>query len=149
VANDRDLALDPALELGPPRRGHHDGEPVVGGKGHGLGVQRHLLVAAHVFAHHRLGAVIDDRRRHPAEVVEGPAVAVPEGDQVLAGDEAGEGVPAEGQRHVEAPHVQRALRPVDEALVAPVHLGLGPGKDLEAAVQLGWEGHSGSRASPT
>ena len=101
------------------------------------GVQRHLGVAPHVLAHHRLGPVIDDGRRHPGEVVEGPTVAVPEGDQVLGGDKAGEGVPAESQRHVEAPDVHPPVGRVDDTLVAPVHLGLGPGQHLEAPVQLG------------
>lgn len=84
-----------------------------------------------------LGAVVDDGGGHAPEVVERPAVAVPEAGQVLGGDEAGEGVPAEGQRHVEAPDVHRALGGVDKALVAPVDLGLGPGEHLEAAVELG------------
>ena len=45
--------------------------------------------------------------------------------QVLAADEAAGGVPAVTQRHVEAPHVGGAVSSVDEALVAPVHLGRG------------------------
>ncbi len=137
VAHDGHLALHPALELGTPGWGHDDAKAVVGGEGDGLGVQRHLGVAPHVLAHHRLGPVIDDGGRHPTEVVEGPTVAVPEGDQILGGDKAGERVPAEAQGHVEAPDVHRTVGRVEDALVAPVHLGLGPGQHLEAPVQLG------------
>ncbi len=109
----------------------------MGGEGDGLAVEGNLVVPPHVLAHHRLGPVIDDGGGHASEVIERPAMAVPERHQVLAGDEAAEGVAAVRQRHVEAPDVHGAVGAVEEALVAPVHLGLGSGEDLEAAVQLG------------
>ncbi len=55
-----------------------------------------------------VGPVIHDGGRHPAEVVEGPTVAVPEGDQVLGGDEAGERVPADATWRRTGLRVRRA-----------------------------------------
>jgi hypothetical protein len=100
-------------------------------------VQRHVLVAAHVLADHRLGPVVHDRGGDALKVVEGATVAVPERHEILGGDEAAERVPAVGQRHVEAPHVGGPVLRLDEALVPPVDLRLGAREHLEAPVQVG------------
>ena len=88
------------------------------GEGHRLGVRRGVLAPPQVPADHGLGSVVDDLGRHPAELGEGPPVAVVEGGQILAGDEAAERVTAVGQRHVEAGDAQLARRGGDRALVA-------------------------------
>ena len=96
-------------------------------------MQLHRLAAADVPPHDRLGAIVDDLARHAAEVGKGLGVAGPEGGQVLAGGVAAEGVTRVGEDHVEAVDG----RAVGEALlVAPIDLGLGAERGLEAAVHL-------------
>jgi hypothetical protein len=111
-------------------------------------MQRRLLSAADVAAHHGLGPVIDDHPRHPTEVGERPPVAVPERAQVLRCGEAAERVARIRQRHVEARHPQRPGYGLDLALVTPVDLGLGASQDLEPAVEAGRLGLSLGQASP-
>ena len=68
-----------------------------------------------VAADHRLGAVVDDRGRDPAEVGERAAVAVEERAQVLAGGEAAERVARVGQRPVERVDLRDAMTEQDLA----------------------------------
>ncbi len=126
-----------SLHLGPPRGCHHDRKAVVGGEGQRLGVQGHLHVAAHVALDDGLGAVVEDGRGHATEVGKGRQVTGPERDEVLARDVAAERVTAVGESHGEAVDVEGAVLGVDHPLVAPVHLGLGPGQHREAPVQVG------------
>ena len=135
VTHNQDLTFDAALAGGPVGGQHVDGEPVVPGKRRGLGVQRDRNPGRHVPLDHRLGAVIDDRARHPAEVGEPTTVAVPERGQIHARGEAGERITRVRQRHVEG--VDRSDPDVGQqvALITPVDLGLGAGDDLEPAVQ--------------
>jgi len=100
-----------------------------------FGVQRDCLARGDVPTHDGLGAVVDDRHRHPAEVRERPPVAVEEGLQVLAGGEATERIARVRQHHVERVDLGDAHVGEDVALVAPVDLGLSSRDDLEAAVQ--------------
>lgn len=78
VADDQDSPFDP----GPPRRAigsqDVDIEVVVPGERDGFRVERDCLARCDVPAHDGLGAVVDDRHRHPAEVRERLAVAVEE-----------------------------------------------------------------------
>jgi hypothetical protein len=148
ASDDLDLALHPPLGLGPVGSGQPDREVVVAGERDRLGVQRGGLPAAHVAAHHRLGPVIHDHRWHPAEVGERPPVAVPERAQVLGGGEAAVRIAGIRQGHVKTRHRQRPGRGLDLAFVAPVGLGLGPGEDLEAAVEPGRLGVGVGQASP-
>jgi hypothetical protein len=148
AADDLDLAFNAALGLGSIRGGQPDREVVVAGERDRLGVQRRLLPAADVAAHHRLGPVIDDHRGHAAEVGERPPMAVPERTQVLGGGEAAERIAGIRQGHVEARHPQRPGRGGDLALVAPVDLGLSPSQDLKAPVEAGRLGRRLGQASP-
>ena len=148
ASDDLDLAFHPSLGLGSIRGGQPNREVVVAGEGQRLGMQRGGLAAAHMAADDRLGSVIDDRGRHPAEVGERPPVTVPEAAQVLGGDIAAERVPRIRQGHVEAVGVQRPGRGLELTLVAPVDLGLGPGQDLKAPVEAGRLGLSLDQAGP-
>ena len=106
----------------------------MGGEGDGLRVEGDLLAPAHVALHDGLRAIVEDLVGDPAEVGEGADVAPPEAGQVAARHEAAERVTAVAQRHVEAVDVDRARLGLEDALVAPVHLGLGPGEHFEASV---------------
>jgi hypothetical protein len=147
-ADDLDLPLDPAFGLGPPRPAQPDGELVVAGERDRLGVQRGRLAAADVATHYGLGPVIEDRRRHAAEVREAPPVAVPEAGQVLRRRIAAERVARVRQHHVEAEGVQRPGGGLDLTLVTPVDLGLGASQDLKAPVQVGRVGRCPDHTVP-
>lgn len=84
VTDDEDLAFDAAFAGGPVGGRHVDIELVVAGEADRLRIQRDLLARGDVPAHDGLGAVVDRRRRHLAEVLERPPVAVEERLQVLA-----------------------------------------------------------------
>jgi hypothetical protein len=120
----------------------------VGGEGDRLGVQRRGLAATHMAFDDRLGPVIDDHRRHAAEVGERPPVAVPEAAQVLRGGKAAERVARIRQGHVEAEGMQRPRCGRHLTLVAPVDLGLGTSQDLEAPMEAVRLGRRLGQASP-
>jgi len=137
IAHDRDLALDPTLPCRAVGGEHVDDEPVVLGERRRLRMQRHRRPRGDVAAHDGLGAVIDDRAGHPAEVGERAAVTVEERAQVLAGGEAAERIPRVGQRHVERVDLPDTVIEQDLALIAPVDLGLSTRHDLEPTMQAG------------
>ena len=134
VADDQHLAFDTALPGGPVGGQHVDVEVVVPGEADRLRMQRHRLTRGDVPAHDGLGAVVDDRHRHPAEVRERSPVAVEEGLQILARGEAAERITGVRQGHVEGVDLPDAHMREDLALVTPVHLSLGAGDHLEPAV---------------
>ncbi len=141
VADDQNLALDPALAGGAVGSQHVDVEVAMAGETHRFRVQRDCFTWRDMPADDGFGPVVDDRHRHPAVVGERPPVAVEEGLQILAGGEAAERVAGVRQGHVERIDLRDAQVGEDSAFVAPVDLGLGPGHDLEAAVhacQLSW-----------
>jgi hypothetical protein len=135
VAGDRHLPFDPALAGGPVGGEHVEAKPVMLGERRGLGMDRDRPARGDVAADHGLGAVIDDRAGHSAEVGEGTAVAIPERGHVHRGGEAGERVTRVGQRHVERIHTGDPDMGQHRALIAPVDLPLGAGDHLESAVQ--------------
>src|SRR5512132_2104441 len=106
------------------------------------------LAAADMAAHHGLGPVIDDGRRHATEVRKASPVAVPERGQVLRRHIAAERVTRIRQHDVEAEGVQRPARGLDLALVTPVDLRLGASQNLKAPVQVGRIGRDADHAFP-
>jgi len=92
VADDGDLPLDPALPGRPIRGQHVNAEPVMLGECGRLRMQRHRQPGGDMATDDGLGAVIDDRTRHPTEVGERPPMAIPERGQIHAGGETGERV---------------------------------------------------------
>ncbi len=81
IADDQDLPLNPALPGRAVGSQHVDVEVVVAGEADSLRMQRNRLTGGDVPAHDGLGAIVDDRHRHPAEVRERASVAVEEGLQ--------------------------------------------------------------------
>lgn len=136
LARESHDALDLALGLGPVGPAQLDGEVVVRRERDRLGIKLDVAVATppDVVLDDRLGAVVEDRRRHAAEVIEGAPVAVPEGGEVLGGEVATERVARVGKHHVEAVDGKLSGGRDDRSFVAPVDLGLGAGDGLEAPV---------------
>ena len=93
IAHDGHLPLDPALPGRPVGRQDVDVETVVPGERDRLGMQRDRLAGRDVQAYHGLGAVIDDRAGHPAEMRKRPPVTCPERRQILAGRETAKRIP--------------------------------------------------------
>lgn len=89
------------LPVGRVGRQNVDVEVVVAGEPDRLRMQRHGLARSDVASDDCLGPVVDDRHRDAAEMGEGPAVAVEEALQVLAGGETAERIARVRQRHVE------------------------------------------------
>jgi hypothetical protein len=78
VPHNVDLPFHPALAGGPVGGQHIDGEAVVAGERGRLRVQWNRDTGCDMAANHRLGAVIDDRAGHAAEMGERPPVTVPD-----------------------------------------------------------------------
>lgn len=135
VADDQHLAFDAAFAGGAVGGQHVDVEVVVSGESDRFGMQRHRLAGSDMPPDDGLGAVVDDRHRHPAEVRERPPVAVEEGLQILARGEAAERITGVRKGHVEGIDLPDAHMREGLALVAPVDLRLGAGDHLEPAVQ--------------
>lgn len=119
VADDEDLALDPALAGGTVGGQHVDVEVVVTGETDRFRMQRDRLTWSDMAADDGLGPVVDDRHRRPTEVHERPAVAVEERLQVLAGGETAERVPRVRQRHMEGIDLRNAHMGEDLSLPPP------------------------------
>ncbi len=92
VSDDEDLPFDASFAGGPVGGQDVDVEVIVAGEADRLRVQRDRLARSDVASDDGLRAVIDDRHRDAAEMGEGPAVAVEERLEVLAGGETAERV---------------------------------------------------------
>src|SRR5512132_4115307 len=85
VTDDVDLSFHPTLPGRPVGGQHIDAEAVMLSERGRLRMQRHRHTWRDMTPDHSLGAVVDDRAGHTAEVGEPPPVTIPEGGQIHAG----------------------------------------------------------------
>ncbi len=130
-----DVGLDLAFRLRPVSTTQPHGEAVMVRGGQRLRVKDPLPdrdFPANMAAHNRLGAVIEQLARDPAEVRERGTMARPERHEILRTSQRAKRVPRMAENHVKA--IERQLQPrsrADRLLMRPVDLRLVPGSGLK------------------